>query len=100
MRRTNATDRRRILAEIDAIPREQLPETATARIVLKLLAMDGVVDLAVYQQPVTNEWVIWLRPADPTQHGRYTLAEWQRDYATLALAAYAVAEQRGKVGAA
>ncbi|HUY75324.1 MAG TPA: hypothetical protein VMV29_01035 [Ktedonobacterales bacterium] len=96
MKRTNATDRWRILAEIDAIPREQLPETATARIVLKLLALDGVVDLAVYQQPVTDAWVIWLRPADPADHGRHTLAEWRSDHLTLALAAYAVAEARGK----
>jgi hypothetical protein len=97
LRRTNATDRQRILAEIDAIPREQLPETATARIVLKLLALDGVVDLAVYQQPVTDEWVIWLRAADPADHGRHTLAEWRSDHLTLALDAYAVAEARGKV---
>ena len=98
MKRTNATDRQRILAAIDAIPLDLLPDD-TARLVLRLLANDGVVDLAVYQHG-GGDWVIWLRPAERWQDGRSTLAEWQRDYATLALAAYTLAEQRGKVGAA
>jgi hypothetical protein len=95
MRRTTRADRQRILAKIDAIPHDALAETDAARYALWLIANDGVVDMAVYQQAVTNAWVIWLRPADPADHGRHTLAEWRRDYATLALDAYTVAEQRG-----
>ena len=96
MRRTTRADRQRILAAIESIPFTDLSENDTARTVLSLLACDGVVDLAVYQHGPDGEWVIWLRPADATRTGRYTLADWRRDHLTLALDAYAVAEARGK----
>jgi hypothetical protein len=51
----------------------------------------------VYQH-AAGEWVIWLRPAERWQDGRYTLAEWERDYAQLA--GEALARLTGKVGAA
>jgi hypothetical protein len=88
-------DTYRLLGAIYAIPLDTLPN-GNARETLYALAFAGV-EMNVYQH-AAGEWVIWLRPAERWQDGRYTLAEWERDYAQLA--GEALARLTGKVGAA
>ncbi len=85
----------RLEATIARIPQCELPH-GLARGALIDLALSAV-EMNVYQRG-NDEWAIWLRAGAAGQGACYTLAEWGRDYATLA--AEALARQAGKVGAA
>ena len=87
MERIETTERMvRCVQSIAAIPPSALP-SGPARFALYDLAIAGC-EMNVYQH-AAGDWVVWLRPAERWQDGRYSLAEWMRDYAQLAADALA-----------
>lgn len=69
------------LNRIDRIPYAVLSESSPARVALVALAIRGH-DVDAYTPVASQDWRIWCRPAHPSMQGRYTIAEWEKAYAS------------------
>lgn len=61
---------------IEAVPYALLPDASIARDALLTLAWAGK-DVDAYQPMGSKDWVIWCRPAERDQDGRYSIEEWK-----------------------
>lgn len=86
---------------IEAVPFAVLPDMSPARDALITLAWRGF-DVDAYQPMGSKDWVIWCRPEQRDQDGRYSIEQWQeiheREYYRL-MPVPAAAESEGSTDA-